>query len=119
MFKAIFAGDPDIFYSEELKFRKQLGFPPYKHLALVKLRGKDPVNVRKAAEDLFSNLKSGDKIVKALSLNPGNPEKLRGNFYWQVLLRSKNALSISVFLKNNLKDFRHSGIIVTVDVDPI
>jgi primosomal protein N' (replication factor Y) len=118
-FKAIFTGDPDIFYSEELKFRKQLGFPPYKHVALVKLRGKDPVNVRKAAEDLFSNLKGGDKTVKALSLNPGNPEKLRGNFYWQILFSASSAKSLSRFLKIHLKEFRYSGIIITVDVDPV
>lgn len=40
VFKAIETKDPSIFYDEELKQRQQLGLPPYKHLGMVKLRGK-------------------------------------------------------------------------------
>jgi len=120
-FQALLKKEAKFFYTEELKQRRQLSFPPYKHLAAVKLRGKKEEKVKEAAELFFNKLKAAcrDKKVEVVSVNPSNPGKLRGNFYWQVLLRSKNALSISVFLKNNLKDFRHSGIIVTVDVDPI
>ncbi len=118
-FKYLLKNDTDIFYSQELKFRKQLNFPPYKHMCLVRLRGKDLEKVQKAAEDLFERLKEGNKIVKALSLNPGQPEKLRGNFYWQILFSSASAEKLSKFLKIHLKESRYSGIIVTVDIDPI
>ncbi len=118
-FKSLLTGDPNIFYLQELKFRKQLNFPPYKHISLVKLRGKDLGKVQKAAEDLFGRLKEGDKTVKALSLNPGQPEKLRGNFYWQILFSAASAEKLSKFLKIHLKESRYSGIIVTVDIDPI
>ncbi|MDD5506341.1 MAG: primosomal protein N' [Candidatus Omnitrophica bacterium] len=120
-FQALLKKDVNFFYTEELKQRKQLAFPPYRHLAAVKLRGKKEEKVKETAGLLFSKLKEAgrSKTVEVISVNPSHPPKLRGNFYWQVLLGSKNALAISLFLKNTLKDFRHSGIIVTIDVDPV
>ncbi|MDD4894871.1 MAG: primosomal protein N', partial [Candidatus Omnitrophica bacterium] len=79
--KAIENNDVNIFYDEELALRKQLGFPPYRHLCLVKLRGKKENSVKEASNALFSGLSKyaeNDKFVKVVSLNPGQPEKLRG-----------------------------------------
>jgi primosomal protein N' (replication factor Y) len=122
LFKALENNDPGIFYDTELKERKQLGLPPYTHLALIKTRGRSESRVREAAENLFAGFKgvSTNKKVGVLSLNPGEPAKLRGNFYWQILIRAGSAQAITKFLKKNLKKFRRpSGIIVTVDVDPV
>jgi primosomal protein N' (replication factor Y) len=120
-FQALLKKDANFFYAEELKQRKQLAFPPYKHLAIVKLRGKKEDKVKETAGLLFGKLKeeSLGKNIEIISVNPSSPAKLRNNFCWQVLIRSSSALAISVFLKNSLKGLRHSGIIVTVDVDPI
>ncbi len=120
-FKALEKKDPAIFYEQELKERKQLKFPPYQHIGLVKVRGREEAKVKQASESLFKKLllDNKDKSIKIISVNPGHHLKLRGNFYWQVLIRSDKALKASAFLKNSLNDFRHSGIIVTVDVDPV
>ncbi len=120
-FAALENKDINLFYVEELKHRKQLKFPPYKHMALIKIRGRDPARVEEAGNVLFSRLKEANKnrSVKVLTLNPGQPAKLRGNFYRQIMLESDSCRKITKFLKINLKDFPHSGIIVTVDVDPI
>jgi len=121
VFRALKSADMNIFYDEELKQRKQLNFPPYRHLGLVKLRGKNYAKVKEAAEACFNHLTKGnkDKFIKILSINPGHHPKLRGNFYWQILLSSAKPRALVEFLKINLKDFLHSGIIVTVDIDPI
>lgn len=120
-FQALLKKDAGFFYKEELAQRKQLGFPPYSRIILVKLRGNAEEKVKQSAETLFNKLKEDnkDKHIEIISVNPANPLKLRGNFYWQVLIRSDKAPRASAFLKNSLKDFRHSGIIVTVDVDPV
>ncbi len=120
-FQALLKKDVNYFYEEELRQRKQLDFPPYKHMILVKLRGKKEERVKESAESLFNRLKeaSRNKNIEIISVNSSNPAKLRGNYYWQVLIRSGNVLQANKFLKNNLKYFRHSGIIVTVDVDPL
>ena len=118
-FNSLVDKDVSIFYTEELKQRKQLGFPPYKHLAIVKLRAKKEEKVGEASNILFNKLKKyKTKDINIVSVNPGQPSKLRGNFYWQILIKSDNPRKISRFLKIHLKDFSHSGIIVTVDVDP-
>jgi primosomal protein N' len=76
--------------------------------------------VKRAGQDLFERL-SGIKTssIKVLSLNPGQPAKLRGNFYYQILMRASALEKAGKFLKLHLKEGRFSGIIVTVDVDPV
>lgn len=111
----------DIFYDQELKQRRRLGLPPFKHMCLVKLRGKKETRVKEASLALFNKLieVNKNKFVKLVANNPGHPLKLRGNFYWQIAIQGSSPHAISKFLKNHLKDFRHSGIIVTVDMDPL
>ncbi len=119
-FQALIKNDPQLFYKEELKQRKQLNFAPFKHMILVRLRGKSLEKVKQAACDLFEKLnKIKTSSIKMLSLNPGQPAKLRGNFYYQILMRASSAQKAGHFLKLHLKDGHYSGIIVTVDVDPI
>jgi primosomal protein N' (replication factor Y) (superfamily II helicase) len=119
IFKSLEKKDPQIFYAQELKFRKQLKYPPFRSMALLKLRGRAEDKVKKAAEGLFEKLKEGSRGIEALSVNPGEPPKLRSNYYWQILFTASSPLTLSKFLKNNLKDVKYSGIIVTIDINPI
>ncbi|MDP3042508.1 MAG: primosomal protein N' [Candidatus Omnitrophota bacterium] len=119
-FQALIKNDPQIFLKEELRQRKQLNFAPFKHMILLKIRGVDLEKVKKAAQDLFQRLnKIKTASLKLLSLNPGQPAQLRGNFYYQILMRSPSVEKASHFLKLHLKETHLSGIIVTVDVDPV
>lgn len=120
-FEALIKAGADIFYDEELRQRRQLKFPPYQHLALIKLRAMNHERVKAAAAGLFNQLSrdNSDKAIQILSVNPGQPHKLRGKFYWQVLLKAASAVKLSAFIKSQLNIFKHSGIIVTVDVDPL
>ena len=117
-FCALVKNNPQLFLKEELKQRKQLNFDPFRHMILLKIRGADVDRVKKAAGDLFAKLnKIKTTSLKILSLNPGQPAQLRGNFYYQILIRAPDAEKASHFLKLYLKETHFSGIIVTVDVD--
>ncbi|MDD4979736.1 MAG: primosomal protein N' [Candidatus Omnitrophica bacterium] len=119
--RALESNNMDIFYEEELGQRKQLGFPPYRHLCLLKLRGKNEERVKEITGDLFNRLSKSGKNNRALnfvSVNPGEPAKLRGNFYWQILAKGSSPVRMVKYLKLHLKNFSHSGIIVTIDMDP-
>lgn len=120
-FSALEKKDFNLFYDEELKQRRATGFPPYRHFALLKLRSDKESKVRDAAESLYNKLNGEmkNKNLKVHSLSPGQPPKLRGNFYWQILVSASSAVKISKLLRIYLKDFSHSGIIVTVDIDPV
>jgi primosomal protein N' (replication factor Y) len=120
-FQALVKKDLSLFYEEELRIRKQLNFPPFKHIILIKLRGRQEEKVKQASQDLFKKLNTVHKlkVFRTVSLNPALPSKLRSKFYWQLLLVSSNVKKACKSLKIYLKDFSHSGIIVTVDVDPL
>lgn len=119
-FKSLVENNADIFYDEELKQRKQLKFPPYKHLALVKIRAEKEEKAEEASRGIFEKLSAiRCPGIEVIALNPGQPARLRGKFYWQILVRGASAYLLTKFLKTNLKKLPHSGIIVTVDVDPV
>ncbi|MDD5465362.1 MAG: primosomal protein N' [Candidatus Omnitrophica bacterium] len=119
-FQALVKNDPQLFYREELKQRKQLELAPFKHMILLKARGSGLEKVKQAAADLFEKLNGlKSNSIKILSLNPGQPPKLRGNFYYQILMRASSAEKASHFLKLHLKEWHYSGIIVSVDLDPV
>ena len=111
----------DIFYSEEFRQRKQLLFPPYRHFVFIKFRGKVEEKVKKAAEAAFEGLSGATKPagLSLIAVNPAQQAKLRGNYHWVILVACKDVGRLHDFLKKNLAIMRHSGIIVTVDVDPV
>ncbi|MFH1440428.1 MAG: hypothetical protein ABIH18_00065, partial [Candidatus Omnitrophota bacterium] len=119
-FKALTNNTPDLFYNNELKQRRDLKLPPFSHLTTVKIRGKNEEKVKSISNLLYTNLTAANhKGIDILSLMPAYPPKLRENYYWQIVLRTKSPVKASKFLKSNLKKFAHSGIIITIDVDPI
>ncbi|MDD5109069.1 MAG: primosomal protein N' [Candidatus Omnitrophica bacterium] len=119
-FQALIKNDPELFYERELAQRKQLNLAPFKHMILLKIRGINPEKVKKASVDLFQRLNAlKTASMKILSLNCGQPAKLRGNFYYQILMRASSPQKASHFLKSHLKEWHYSGIIVTIDVDPV
>ncbi|MBU4346293.1 MAG: primosomal protein N' [Candidatus Omnitrophica bacterium] len=118
-FRALADNDTGMFYAEELSQRRQLKFPPFRHLAIVKLRGKNEDRAKKISLDLFNKLKKLNKNITIICAKPAQPSRLRGNYYWNILIRAKSPRLVTKFLKKHLKDFSHSGIIVTVDVDPL
>jgi primosomal protein N' (replication factor Y) (superfamily II helicase) len=117
--RAVENADPGVFYEQELALRKQLLFPPFRHFCLIKCRGVSDERTRDAANALHGIVSSAKrKPVTAVSVNPGQPAQMRGQFYWQLLLSAVDPVKASAFIKNCLNDFRRSGIIVTVDMDP-
>lgn len=120
-FASLEKNDINMFYEAELKQRKQLNFPPYSHIGLVKLRGEKENRVREISESLFSGLNrvNKDKKTEVVCVNPAQPSKLRGKYCWQILVKADSCRKLSRFLKIYLKGFSHSGIIVTIDVDPL
>ncbi|MCM8780900.1 MAG: primosomal protein N' [Candidatus Omnitrophica bacterium] len=119
--QALATQDINKFYDEELNQRAQLDFPPYRHFCLVKLRGKNEIRVRQTSQKIFNKFKryNRDKTVEIISCNPMQPYRLRGNFYWQILIKTASPLRATKFLKKHLKKFSYSDIIITVDMDPL
>lgn len=117
---AVTSRNPALFYAEESRQRRQLSFPPYRHFCFVKVRSAVEEKAASGARSLFDELAAAQKPagVSVMAVFPAQVPRLRGNYYWQILLGSKNVERMSDFIKKQLKIFRRSGIIVTVDIDP-
>ncbi len=110
--------DMDKLFELELKERKALSLPPYWHLAVIKIRGKQKERSQDAAERIYQELAGKDKKIDVFEPVPAAPFKARGNFYFHILLKSKNPWDLGKFLKRHLHSSKSRGVILTVDVDP-
>jgi primosomal protein N' (replication factor Y) len=120
VFAAILANNPELFYRSELKERASAGLPPFKHLGLVKLRGPSKDKVKQSASRIYAYLLANKtRGIGVGACGPAQPEKLRGNYYYQIMLKAGSALGISRFLSRNLKKIPRSGSLLTVDIDPL
>ena len=103
------------FYSRELEYRRQLGYPPFNRLVRMEYRAGDPAKAeaeaRRVAERLSADLKA-DKRVETDLIGPVPCffARLNGLSRWQIVLRGPNPASL--LRGKNLADWR-------VEVDPV
>ncbi|MBI9085562.1 MAG: primosomal protein N' [Desulfobacterales bacterium] len=114
------------FYQKEVAYRRELGYPPFSRLVLLRISGKDAARTRDHAQALGScclRLATGQgghttvlgPIEAALS-------RVAGRYRWQVLLKSDGTRPVHRFLREVMTAhsalFTHSAVRVAVDVDP-
>jgi primosomal protein N' (replication factor Y) (superfamily II helicase) len=111
--------DYKAFAEEELKFRREMGYPPYARLAQALLRGKDAGRVEKAADGLVRWLLTLDlpPEVQVLGPAPSFHALKAGHVQWQALIKAPESL-IGLACRP-LREYKPpKGVSVTVDVDP-
>jgi len=105
------------FYRDEIAFRKQHGYPPYKRLVRILYRHQDEVEAQIAAEKFAGEIEtviSRSSWLTDLDLlgpAPAFAARLRGRYGWQILLRGDSGPSL-------MADMRIPFGWV-VDVDPV
>ncbi len=112
-----FASQHDVngFYERELKYRKELGYPPFAKLARLEYRDVDNAKAESEAHKLANKLKSK---IEAQALHqteligpvPCFFAKDNGIYRWQIVLRSPNPVSFLRDIKIN--DWR-------IEIEPI
>jgi primosomal protein N' (replication factor Y) len=110
------------FFEEELEQRRQLGYPPFSRLALVRFQGnaeeRTYLTAREAAE--LGRGMAGD--IELLGPAPAPLAKIVGKFRFQILVRSAAFKSLRDFLDPWLDTVRPRlkgrGVSLTLDVDP-
>jgi primosomal protein N' (replication factor Y) len=100
------------FYRHEIKFRAELGYPPFRRLAVVSLRGGD---THRLADDVATALRASPR----LTVYP--PLAERGERARRIVVKGDSELP--VVLAGALEDFRgprpRSRGIIDVEVDPV
>ncbi len=119
--RAVSRNDFDGFYKKELSLRKEMGFPPYRHLVSIGLRGVNEDFVFEQAKELFARLEKeghGGK-VEISDPHPDVNPKLRDKYRFTILLKGRSVKGILAFVKKTWKDFsKKRNTVVTINVDP-
>jgi primosomal protein N' (replication factor Y) len=128
VFKTVQSHDYDSFFQQELAIRRQLGYPPFTRLALVRLSGPVEAPVAREARRLaaiLENLRSGDadlrSRVRILGPAPAGLTRLQGRFRWQILIKSYGRgplLHLLQHLRRVWTPPALSRLSLSLDIDP-
>ncbi|MEW6388701.1 MAG: primosomal protein N', partial [Thermodesulfobacteriota bacterium] len=128
VFENVETQDYQNFYESELKARRELGYPPFTRLALVRLSGVPEDAVARQAQRLADSLKAAlrrqrdlQSLVRVLGPAPAGLTKLKGRFRWQLLLKSygrQPLLQTIQYLRRAWTSPPKNKIDLTLDIDP-
>jgi primosomal protein N' (replication factor Y) len=117
------------FYQEELRFRRELGYPPFSRLVNIRIEAASEKRSVKAASEigelgkklLEKNQYEGN--IEMLGPSPAPLVKLKGRYRYQILLKGDRASILHRFVEELLGETKKlwagERINVTVDVDPV
>ena len=109
--------DPDSFYATEMDERSALGYPPFGAFLVVRFSARNGEKVKEAAERFAGEARSNG--VEALGPAPCYHARVRGEYRWQVALKSKDWTVLSAACRLALAAVPKVGVRATVDVDPV
>ncbi|MEO0190097.1 MAG: primosomal protein N', partial [candidate division WOR-3 bacterium] len=104
------------FYAEEMKLRKELNFPPFSRLILIRLSGKDEHSIWDGAKKIY-DLLTEIKGIKIFGPNQSFYYKIRSNYRVYILIKAP--LKFDHRRLKFLKQIKLSKSKLEIDVDPI
>ena len=107
--------DYESFYSEEMRVRKVLQYPPYCNLVVIKMIGKDLEMVKEEAEKVGNYLKRELKDGIVLGPNPSNMLKLNQNYYFQMMVKYKRREELWNILNFIQNQYRNKKVVIQID----
>ncbi len=116
------AGDVDGFYQGELAVRKETGFPPYRRLGNLVLRGRRQEAVEQEVATLSALLEAHSAAlgVEVLIASACPLEKIASNWRYHILLSSDRGAALHHLLKATLAVYTPPGsVYLEVDLDPL
>jgi primosomal protein N' (replication factor Y) len=109
------------FFTEELRLRQGLQFPPFSHLINLRFDGAEEHLVRRLAEQCGEQarlLSRREKGISVLGPAPAPLSRLQGRYRWQLLLKGADRRPLHDLCRQ-LTSSREAGPVkLTVDVDP-
>ena len=117
------------FYESEKALRKQLRYPPFSHLACLRLKGNNKEKTEEAVHRLRLNtdavLKKWSqrgKEIRVMGPVESPIARIKGKYRWQFLFKCGSSRLLRLLLieveRLCANDFRSSGVSFRIDVDP-
>jgi primosomal protein N' (replication factor Y) (superfamily II helicase) len=120
------------FIRRELELRRELSYPPFAKLAMVRIEGEDPDSVSRIAAaaahalaraaDAYRRTASPD-VIRVLGPAPAPIERIKKRYRWQVMVKSENLTALRTALSAMQTALapraRQSNVYLGIDVDPV
>ncbi len=113
------------FMRRELELRRDLMYPPFARLAMVRIEGAEPQLVRRAAEAVAKSLAkdSTPEGIRVLGPAPAPIERIKQRYRWQVMLKSRELKPMRAALAAMRAKVGPSAdrddIFLAIDIDPV
>jgi len=112
------------FYEEEIRHRRNHGYPPFTVLALLLIRHKDAARAHATSLALRNNLNEAnrDHGCRILGPAPAPLARLRGEHRIQILIKSRSRKQLRGVIDRALANFADTGNDlrpVTLEIDPV
>jgi primosomal protein N' (replication factor Y) len=112
------------FYDEEIRHRRNHGYPPFVALALLLVRHKDAARANATAQQLRQALAeaNSDHACRILGPAPAPFARLRGEHRVQLLIKSRSRKQMRAVIDAALKTLEKAGNdlrSVTLEIDPV
>ena len=116
--------DFDGFYSEEMKYRHRLGYPPYFVLASIMLIHRDLEYALKNARILRDSLDraNSDKASRILGPAQASISRIKNQYRQQIIVKSENRRALRTMIDSALAEAEARGCdrrIIQVEIDPV
>jgi len=118
------AQDYQGFYDEEIRHRRNHGYPPFVSLALLLVRHKDAARALRTAQHLRNSLNQANKDLSCRILGPAPAPfaRLRGESRIQLLIKSRSRKQMRAVIDEAMTNFETAGgdvRSVAVEIDPV
>ena len=112
------------FYDQEIRHRRNHGYPPFVVLALLLVRHKDAAYAKATAQQIRNALNDAnrDHLCRVLGPAPAPFARLRGEHRIQIVIKSRSRKQMRAIIDEALKKFKDQGgdaRAVTLEIDPV
>lgn len=120
--------DYDLFYSSEIKIRKQLKYPPFCDIIMIGITGENEKEVINISNNIYNLLQKefikinidSNNIIKPL---PAPIDKIKNRFRWRIIIKSKATNELINVLNNILSkhyyENKNTKARIIVDINPM
>src|SRR5208282_671836 len=113
------------FMRRELQLRRDLMYPPFARLAMVRIEGAEPRLVRRVAEQVAKSLGRGStpEGIRVLGPAPAPIERIKQRYRWQVMVKSRELkpmrAAIAAMRAEVGPSAERDDIYLAIDIDPV
>ncbi len=113
------------FMRRELQLRRDLMYPPFARLAMVRIEGAEPRLVRRLAEAAAKSIAkaSTPDAIRVLGPAPAPIERIKQRYRWQVMVKSRELnpmrAAIAAMRAEVGPAAERDGIFLAIDIDPV